>query len=249
MKKISLSIKVYLWLIILLALLAAINVFLPQGTFIIQEQQLPASKPVIALVNAAIMFFVYGGLGLAGIKFSKKLDFPDLMDAKISNRQRFMAPALIGIGIGVFFIIVDVFISQFHSLGQLPHPPFPTSLVASAVAGIGEEVIFRLFFITFWTWLVSYVILHKKGQNIVFWIVTIISALAFAVSHLPAIIVLYGFENFSQIPILLLFEIVLLNSFLSIFAADYFRKYGFLAAVGIHFWVDIVWHVIWGAIK
>ena len=29
---------------------------------------------------------------------------------------------------------------------------------------------------------------------------------------------------------------------------DYFRKYGFLAPVGIHFWADIVWHVLWGLV-
>ena len=234
-----------------MALLASINIFLPQGSFsaVMQDRQLPASRPILALINAGIMLFIYGGLGLIGVKLSHKLGFPEIWDAKISNRERFIVPAVIGIGIGIFFIIVDVVISQFHSLGQLPHPPFPTSLVASAVAGIGEEVIFRLFFITFWTWLISYVILKKKKQNIVFWIVTIISALAFAVSHIPSIIVLHGFSDFSQIPVLLLFEIVLLNSFLSIFAADYFRRYGFLAAVGIHFWVDIIWHVIWGAIK
>jgi hypothetical protein len=40
----------------------------------------------------------------------------------------------------------------------------------------------------------------------------------------------------------------LLNWVISIFAAYYFRKYGFLAAVGIHFWTDIIWHVIWGII-
>jgi len=28
----------------------------------------------------------------------------------------------------------------------------------------------------------------------------------------------------------------------------YFRKFGFLAAVGIHFWADVIWHVIWGMI-
>jgi len=40
----------------------------------------------------------------------------------------------------------------------------------------------------------------------------------------------------------------LLNGLMSIFAAYYFRKYGFLAPVGIHFWADIVWHVLWGLI-
>ncbi len=33
---------------------------------------------------------------------------------------------------------------------------------------------------------------------------------------------------------------------ISIFGAYYFKKYGFFAPVGIHFWTDIVWHVLWG---
>jgi hypothetical protein len=28
-----------------------------------------------------------------------------------------------------------------------------------------------------------------------------------------------------------------------------FKKYGFLAPVGLHFWTDIVWHVLWGIIS
>jgi hypothetical protein len=48
------------------------------------------------------------------------------------------------------------------------------------------------------------------------------------------------------IPIPLLLEIILLNGVLSVFAAYYFWKYGFLAAVVICFWADVVWHGIWG---
>jgi hypothetical protein len=52
----------------------------------------------------------------------------------------------------------------------------------------------------------------------------------------------------SEIPSALLAEIILLNGALSLFAAHYFRKFGFLAPVGIHFWADVIWHVIWGAL-
>lgn len=175
MKEISLSIKIYIGLIITLAILAAINVFLPQGSFlpILPEQELPAPKPVLAFVNAAIMLILYGGLGFLGLKLSQKLGFADIWDTKISKRQRFLIPALIGIGIGIFFILADAILSQFHTLGAFPHPPFPTSLATSAVAGIGEELIFRLFFISFWVWLISYVILKKRWQNQIFWIMAI----------------------------------------------------------------------------
>ena len=250
MRKLSLSIKIYIGLIITLAILAAINIFLPQDSFlpILPEQELPASKPVLALVNAAIMLILYGGLGFLGLKLSQKLGFADIWDSKVYNNQRFLIPALVGIVIGVFFIFADAILSQFHTLGPLPHPPFPTSLVASATAGIGEEVIFRLFFIPFCVWLISHVILKKRWQNQIFWLVAVFSALAFAFGHIPSVMILLGLNNISEIPLALMSEVILLNGVISLFAAYYFRKFGFLAAVGIHFWTDVIWHVIWGVI-
>lgn len=114
MKELSLSIKIYIGLIITLAILAASNVFLPHGSFLptLPEQELPAPKPVLALVNACIMLILYGGLGLLGLKLSQKLGFPELGDEKISNKQRFLIPALIGMGIGMFFILADMILSQ-----------------------------------------------------------------------------------------------------------------------------------------
>ena len=248
MRKLSLSIKIYIGLIITLAILAAINVFLPQGAFLLLPQELPASKPVLALVNACIMLILYGGLGFLGLKLSQKLGFADIWDSNVSNKQRFLIPALIGIGIGAFLILGDTILSQFHALGPLPHPPFPTSLITSAVAGIGEELIFRLFFISFWMWLISYVILKKRWQNQIFWIVAVLSSLAFALGHIPSVMILFGLNTVNEIPFALMTEIILLNGVVSLFAAYYFRKFGFLVPVGIHFWTDVVWHVIWGMI-
>ena len=247
MKKTSLWI--YISLIITLAILAAINVFLPQGSFLLTPpQELPASKPVLAFVNAAIVLILYGGLGFIGLKLSQELGFADIWDSRVTNKQRFLIPALVGTAIGVFFIFADIILSQFHTLGPLPHPPFPASLVASAVAGIGEEIIFRLFFISFWVWLISFVILKRRWQNQIFWIIAILSALAFALGHIPSVMFLFGLNTVNEIPFALISEIILLNGVLSIFAAYYFRKFGFLAAVGIHFWTDVIWHVIWGLI-
>ena len=242
----STSTQIYLGLIVTLAILSSTGIFLPQGSFLPVPQKLPP-KPVLAFVNAAIMLILYGGLGFLGLKFSQKLGFAEIWDSKVSNKQRFLIPALVGIAIGVFLIFTDAILSQFHTLGPLPHPPFPTSIVASAVAGIGEEIIFRLFFISFWVWLISYVILKKKWQNQIFWIITVLSALAFAFGHIPSVMLLFGLKTIYQIPPALMSEIILLNGVLSIFAAYYFRKFGFLAPVGIHFWADIVWHVVWGA--
>jgi hypothetical protein len=90
------------------------------------------------------------------------------------------------------------------------------------------------------------VILRKRYNNQVFWIITVLSAIAFAAGHVPSLMILFEFETLYDVPIAILIEGFLLNGVLSIFAAYYFRKYGFLTAVGIHFWADVVWHVIRG---
>ena len=245
MRKPSPSIGIYVGLVITLAVLSAVSIFLPQGAYM-PLQELPASKPVLALVNAFTMLVLYGGLGYIGLRLARKLGFAEVWDANVSNRQRFLIPASIGVSLGILFVLADAIFSRLHSLGPLPHPPFPTSLVASATAGIGEEIIFRLFFISFATWLVSHVILKKKWEVEVFWVVAVFSALAFAAGHIPTVMILSGLNTVNDIPSALLAEIFLLNGGLSLFAAYYFRKYGFLAAVGIHFWTDIIWHVVYG---
>jgi len=94
MKNIYLSIKIYIGLIITLAILAAINIFLPQGSFstVLLEQELPASKSVLTFVNATVMLILYGGLEFVGLKLSQRLDFADIWDPKVFSRQRFLPP-------------------------------------------------------------------------------------------------------------------------------------------------------------
>ncbi|MCF7885817.1 MAG: CPBP family intramembrane metalloprotease [Candidatus Marinimicrobia bacterium] len=248
-KAASLSNKIFISLILVLAILSAINIFLPQGSVspILPEHSLSDSKPVMAFINAAIIFILYGSLGFLGLILSRKLHLPDIWDQNISSRQRFVVPALVGISLGVLFILTDHVVSQTHNLEPFPHPELLTALVASFGASIGEETIFRLFFISFWTWLFSSVILNGRWRIQIFRIVAVLSALAFAMGHIPAVMNLLDLSNISEIPIALLVEIISLNVLLSLVSAHYFRRFGFLAAVGVHFWTDVIWHVIWGS--
>ena len=242
------SISIYLALILMLAILGAVNAFLPRGSIAraLPEQQIPASRPVVGLVTAGSMLVIYGGLGFIGLQLAQKLGFAAICDPAVSSQQRFILPALAGAGMGVFFIVADVVFQSLHPFGPLPHPPFPTSLVASAMAGIGEEVVFRLFLIPFSTWLVSTVLLKGRWESEVFWAVAALSALAFAVSHVPVVMAAFGIDSAREMPVALVGEIALLNGLLSLLAAYCFRRYGLLAAVGVHFWTDVVWHVMWG---
>ena len=121
--------------------------------------------------GAAITAVLYGLLGFLGLTLWRKIGFPDIWDERVTNRKRFLIPALVGAAIGVVLIISDQIFSPINSVGRLVHPPFPTSIVASLSAGIGEEMIFRLFFISFWTWLGGKVILRGKGLTRVYWVV------------------------------------------------------------------------------
>jgi len=246
----STSTRTFFLLAILLALLGAANLFLPQGDAIpaVSQQQLPASLPVMMLAIFAVVLVAYGALGFLGLKLSQKLGIPNLFSSEVSNRQRFGLPALAGGLIGIFMILVDFVFSQYFHLDRLPHPPFPTSLLASLSAGIGEEIIFRLFFISFWTWLISYVLLRGKGFLPVYWVISIFSAVAFSASHFPALSVTTGITSVSQVPPALMVEVFLLNGAISLVAAYFFKKSGYLAAAGVHFWADIIWHVVWGLI-
>jgi hypothetical protein len=39
-----------------------------------------------------------------------------------------------------------------------------------------------------------------------------------------------------------------MNGLISIVGAYYFKKFGLLATMGVHFWADIIWHMVWGLV-
>ena len=93
--KIFKSTKIYGGLILILGILAAINVYLPQGPITIARAS--GSETGACFGECIVLLILYGALGFAGLKFSQKLGFPDIWDPKVSNRQRFLIPAVIGV--------------------------------------------------------------------------------------------------------------------------------------------------------
>jgi hypothetical protein len=84
------------------------GVYMSEGILaMMPDQSLPAPKPVMALINFGIVIILYGGLGFIGLKLSTKIGFQDLWDSKISNKNKILLPAIIGVIIGILFIIID----------------------------------------------------------------------------------------------------------------------------------------------
>jgi len=247
-RKLSPSTAVFIGLAVLNAILAAAATFMPQGTAVVMPEGETDLLP-IALLNGAMVLVLYGGLGYVGLRLTRTLGYPDLLDTRVTTRQRFVNPCIAGLWLGLLFIIADNIFSRFHQYGPLPHPPFPTSIVASLSAGIGEEMVFRLFFIPLLVWLVSRVVLKGAQERVTFWNAAIFSAVFFAAGHIPAVMYLLDVGTLSELPAAMMAEIFLLNGILSLVAAYFLRRSGYLAAVTVHTSADIVWHVIWGLLR
>jgi len=248
MHRMTLSTRLYITLVVVAAGLAALMTYLPFGNMGLPPQDsVPLS--MLAAVNGAMVLVLYGGLGYVGLRLSRRLGYPDVWDETVTVRDRVLDPAIAGLWIGLIFIVIDNAMARLHHLGPLPHPPFPTSLVASFQAGIGEELLFRLFFVPFLVWLISHVALKGQRENLVFWIAAVFSGIFFAAGHIPSVMLLLGLDSFDAIPTAVMVEIFVLNGTLSMVAAYAMRKGGFLAAVTVHTTTDLVWHVIWGLMR
>lgn len=237
-------------LILIYGLIAAVSVLFSgeMNTGMPAAPQMPAPTWVMALANGGIVLVGYGFLAALAMVLSRRIGLPEIWESRVTNRQRFLTPLVVGLAVGMILIALDVFFNRFNTLGTLPHPAFPLSILASLAAGIGEELVFRFFFISLWTWLVAKILLRGKYGDAVYWIFAVISALAFSATHFPAVLYLYNLKSIAEIPAMMIAQIFLLNTLISLPAAWLMKRYGYLAAAGTHFWADIVWHVVWGVV-
>ncbi len=207
----------------------------PSGGQITWQMGLAASAAVLA---------GYGLLGLLGYALARKLGLPGIFRPAAGTRGLFWLPLAIGLGAGLALAAIDQAIAALTGTAGFTHPSFPLSIYASLSAGIGEEILFRLFVFSLWAFLLSLLLRRWKLSNLALWIANVIAALAFAAGHLPAAMVLTGAASPSELPAYLLVELVLLNGVMGILAGQRFMKDGLVAAAGVHFWADIIWHVV-----
>ena len=111
-------------------------------------------------------------------------------------------------------------------------------------AGIGEEIMFRMFVLGLWAFLINLILRRWRATKLALWIANVIAALAFAAGHLPAAMMLLGVTTPDALPPVVLVELFLLNGIVAIVAGERYMRDGLVAAAGVHFWADVVWHVI-----
>lgn len=207
---------------------------------------LGVSTVVMGLANAGIILVFYGILGLAGYWFARKLDLPGIFSTDGNPRRWFLIPLLLGLGCGIVLVVGDLLFAPINGIGRFPHPPFPTSILASISAGIGEEILTRMFVFGLWGLILNWLFKRFHGRTLALWIANVIAALAFGASHLGTVFILTGASSPADLAPALLAEIFLLNGLIGLVAGERYMKDGLVAAAGVHFWADVVFHVTWG---
>ena len=204
------------------------------------------SNAVIGLANAGIVLVLYGILGLAGYWFAIKLELPGIYREDGNWRLWVVTPFVLGALCGLALIIGDLIFAPINGIGHFPHPAFPLSTLASISASIGEEILFRGFVFGLWALLLNWILRRFEGRTMALWIANIIAALAFGAGHLGSVMALTNVTTLADLNPVLLVEIFLLNGIVGLVAGKQYMKTGLIAAVGVHFWTDVFWHVLWG---
>jgi membrane protease YdiL (CAAX protease family) len=242
---------------IILLIVYALAAFLTYAFFVEQlaavaGMPLPdmgVSNAVLGLANAGIVLVFYGLLGLAGFWFARKLGLPGIFSADGNWRRWFFIPLGLGLVCGVALVIGDMLFAPINGVGPMVHPGFPVSILASISAGIGEEIAFRGFMFGLWGVILNWLFKRFNGRSAALWIANVIAALAFGASHFGTVLVLTGASSLAELSPVLMVEIIVLNGIIGIIAGQRYMKDGLVAAVGVHFWTDIIFHVIWGLVS
>jgi membrane protease YdiL (CAAX protease family) len=204
------------------------------------------SNAVLGLVNAGIVLVIYGILGLAGYWFARKLEMPGIFSEDGNWRRWLLIPFVLGLVCGVMVVVGDSLFAPINGIGRFAHPGFPVSILASISAGIGEEIAFRGFVFGLWGLILNWLFKRFNGRKVALWIANIIAALAFSASHLGTVMVLTHVSSLADLSPVLLMEVFLLNGIIGLVAGERYMKDGLVAAAGVHFWTDVVFHVLWG---
>jgi membrane protease YdiL (CAAX protease family) len=209
---------------------------------------LGVSNAVLGLANAGIVLLVYGIVGLIGFWFARKLGLPGIFSEDGNWRRWFLIPLLLGLICGLMVVIGDILFTPINGFGRLVHPQFPMSIFASLSAGIGEEMLFRGFVFGLWGLILRWLLKRFNGLTLALWVANIIAALAFGAGHLGTIMFLTHASSLSDLSPVLLIEIFLLNGIIGLIAGQRYMKDGLVAAAGVHFWTDMVFHVLYGVL-
>lgn len=197
-----------------------------------------------AAANAGVVVLLYGLLGRIGFSFATKLDLMGIYRKWAGWRAWFFDPLRSGLVAGVAMVAVDRVLVFLGQAAPYQHPSFSLALFASAATSIGEEIVFRLFLLSFCGLVLDFLLWRFLGSSVILGIANLLAALAFGAAQLPSVMLAAGVATPLALPIPVLAELFLVNAILGLAAGRRYLKEGLVAAVGVHFWADVVWEIV-----
>jgi len=178
---------------------------------------------------------VWLAVGIPFLFLQTKAGLPDFLEENITNKQRFLKPALIGSLFGILDVIVIKLIMHPEPYSELPPflQPFPYSLFLYFSGAFEIEIFYRLIPLTL-TLLLGKWMAGGKYFNIFMWTGIILTSLREPIEQMPG-------EPFAFI-LYSLFTGFLMN----FFQAVYYKKAGFLATFTLRLGHYLFWHILLG---
>ncbi|WP_285400391.1 CPBP family intramembrane glutamic endopeptidase [Lysinibacillus sp. fls2-241-R2A-57] len=130
-------------------------------------------------------------------------------------------------------------------MNQVPSPNWWQGLLASLYGGFTEEIMLRLFGMTFIVWLLAWITKKEKDNipNSFYYVAIFLVAIIFGLGHLPATIQVFG-----DLSTIIVIRALVLNGLLGLwFGYLYWRK-GLEYAMIAHMSADIFLHVLFASI-
>jgi membrane protease YdiL (CAAX protease family) len=126
------------------------------------------------------------------------------------------------------------------ALAQTAQPAAWKGFLASFYGGIVEEILLRLFLMSLFAWLGSFISKTAEGKptRTAFWIANILAAILFGLGHLPATAMLMPLTPF------VIARAIVLNGLAGITFGYLYQSRGLESAMIAHFSADIVLHVL-----
>jgi membrane protease YdiL (CAAX protease family) len=250
------------WILLVAAIIATI-LLLPYAMEVqssaVDLTKLPLPLPLVLtlqIVQNALIFAIaiFGGLFFAG-RVSLGTPILDSLTRgePVADRVRALLPLSVILGIVSTLVVLGLEFFYFQpamlkELGdtaavlnlQTSQPAAWKGFLASFYGGIAEEILLRLFVMSFFVWLGRFISKTPDGKptSAIFWIANILAAVLFGLGHLPTMALLV------PLTALVITRTILLNGLIGVVCGWLYWKRGLESAMISHFSADLVLHVL-----
>ena len=248
-----------LWIAAIFSVIAILPYSLALQSNVLQNLTLPIPLPLVIILQVLQNAILFAIVIFAGLFFAGRVGLgTPILDSvtrgePVTDRVRAILPLSIILGVVSTLVVLGLEFFYFQpamlkELGetatalnlQTSQPAAWKGFLASFYGGIAEEILLRLFVMSFFVWLGHFMNKTSDGKPTaaVFWIANILAAVLFGLGHLPA--------TSLQVPLttLVILRAIILNGLIGIACGWLYWKRGLEAAMISHFSADLVLHVL-----